>query len=94
MADVLIVDDERDLCALIARLLDDRGHATRCVASGEAAGTSRRAGTHSGLPPCFSTRRESSRLMRDSSKAMRGERPASGSRSTGGVVRCADNERQ
>jgi len=37
MADVLIVDDERDLCALIARLLDDRGHATRCVASGEAA---------------------------------------------------------
>jgi len=37
MAYVLIVDDERELCTLIAMLLEDRGHTTRCVASGEAA---------------------------------------------------------
>jgi len=37
MAYVLIVDDEREICALIAMLLEDRGHTTQCVASGEAA---------------------------------------------------------
>jgi two-component system, NtrC family, response regulator len=37
MAHVLIVDDERDLCNLVARLLRERGHTTQCVYSGESA---------------------------------------------------------
>lgn len=37
MAHILIVDDERDLCALIATLLEERGHTTQWVTSGEAA---------------------------------------------------------
>ena len=37
MAHVLIVDDEPELCALVATLLGERGHTTECVGSGEAA---------------------------------------------------------
>ncbi|MBI4577993.1 MAG: sigma-54-dependent Fis family transcriptional regulator [Planctomycetes bacterium] len=37
MAHILIVDDEREMCALIARLLDDRGHSAECASSGEGA---------------------------------------------------------
>jgi len=37
VAHILIVDDERELCALIATLVSERGHSTQCVHSGEAA---------------------------------------------------------
>jgi two-component system, NtrC family, response regulator len=37
VAHILIVDDERDLCDLLARLLSERDHSTECVHSGEAA---------------------------------------------------------
>ncbi|HUU01264.1 MAG TPA: sigma-54 dependent transcriptional regulator [Myxococcota bacterium] len=37
MAHILIVDDEPDLCALVATLLTERGHSAKCVYSGEAA---------------------------------------------------------
>ena len=37
MANVLIVDDERELCDLVSTLLVERGHSTQCVHSGEAA---------------------------------------------------------
>ncbi len=37
MAHILIVDDERDLCGLLAALLRERGHSAQCVHSGETA---------------------------------------------------------
>ncbi len=37
MAHILIVDDERELCALVATLVTERGHCAECVSSGEAA---------------------------------------------------------
>ena len=37
MTHVLIVDDERELCDLVAARLRERGHGTHCVSSGEAA---------------------------------------------------------
>jgi DNA-binding NtrC family response regulator len=37
MADILIVDDEPELCSLVATLLGEKGHRTRCLSSGEAA---------------------------------------------------------
>ncbi len=37
MAHVLIVDDERDLCTLLATLLKERGHSAQSAPSGEAA---------------------------------------------------------
>ena len=37
MAHILIVDDERELCALVATLVAERGHSSQCVCSGEAA---------------------------------------------------------
>lgn len=37
MAHILIVDDERELCVLVAKLVSERGHSTQCVFSGEAA---------------------------------------------------------
>ena len=37
MANVLIVDDERELRDIVSTLLVERGHSTQCVASGEAA---------------------------------------------------------
>ena len=37
MAHILIVDDERELCALLATLVQERGHSAQCVHSGEAA---------------------------------------------------------
>jgi len=37
MPHILIVDDERELCSLVAKLLRERGHSTECVLSGEQA---------------------------------------------------------
>ncbi|MBI5524887.1 MAG: sigma-54-dependent Fis family transcriptional regulator [Deltaproteobacteria bacterium] len=37
MAQVLIVDDEREFCSILDALLRERGHTVRCVHSGEAA---------------------------------------------------------
>ncbi|MBI4703936.1 MAG: sigma-54-dependent Fis family transcriptional regulator [Deltaproteobacteria bacterium] len=37
MANVLVVDDDRELCAWLGELLGERGHSAKCVGSGEAA---------------------------------------------------------
>jgi DNA-binding NtrC family response regulator len=37
MAHILIVDDERELCCLVATLVRERGHSAQCVHSGETA---------------------------------------------------------
>ncbi|MDD5309181.1 MAG: sigma-54 dependent transcriptional regulator [Deltaproteobacteria bacterium] len=37
MSHILIVDDERELCCLVATLVRERGHSAQCVHSGEAA---------------------------------------------------------